>query len=47
MRPATLAVLAALLLALFVAAAVQLFVLADRSEDRPGDGLAPVVAPQD
>ena len=47
MRPATLAALAALLLALFVAAALQFFVLADRSEDRPGDGSAPVVVPQD
>ena len=35
MRPATLAVLAALLLAIFLAAVVQLFFLADRGEDDP------------
>ena len=35
-RPATLSVLAALLLAIFAAAALQLFVLTDRAEDEPG-----------
>jgi hypothetical protein len=37
-RPATLAALAALLLAIFAAAALQLFVLADRDEDEPERG---------
>ena len=35
MRPATLAALATLLLAIFLAAVVQLFFLTDRSEDAP------------